>query len=59
MDAACINPSQALGGATEALFKISDCNYWSHLRGGGMFNRCRSSTVKNKEDVWRVELYMK
>lgn len=28
-------PESGLEGATEALFKISGCNYWSHLLGGG------------------------
>lgn len=28
-------PQSGLEGATEALFKISDCNYWSHLLKGG------------------------
>lgn len=62
MDAACINPvpSQALRGQQKHYLKyqtvITGVILWG---GGGMFNCCRSSTVKNKEDIWRVKLYMK
>lgn len=54
----------SLEGIIAALFKTSDCNYWSHFPGGAgggddIFNRCRSNIVKQKEDIWRAKLYMK